>query len=179
MQFIRRWHSLIYHSLCVMLLLTLWKYFSLQWNAIRRWHSLKYHILGVVVFLLAYWRYCNLQWITIRRWHSLKYHSLGDMLLLTLWRYFNVKLNAIHRVSVLLLQGGVNRILILINSKEMLEYIQCRHLSSCINLNTFSFSFIYITTLLSNLKDIKRIGSHLFKKKRMVNDDIVGKVLYP
>lgn len=115
-------------------------------------------------FLLAFLRYCNLQWITIRRWHSLKYHSLGDMLLLTLWRYFNVKLNAIHRVSALLFQGGVNRILILINSKDMLEYIQCRHLSSCINLNTFSFSFIYITTLLSKLKDTKRIGSNLFKK---------------
>ena len=49
--------------------------------------------------------------------------------------------------------GGVNQMWILKNSKDLLEYIQSRSLSSCNSIKTFDFSTIYTTIPHSKLKD--------------------------
>jgi len=50
-------------------------------------------------------------------------------------------------------RGGVNQMWILQNSKDLLEYIQSRPLSSCNNIKSFDFSTIYRTIPYSKLKD--------------------------
>ena len=50
-------------------------------------------------------------------------------------------------------RGGVNQMWILKNSKDLLEYIQSRSLSSCNTIKTFDFSTLYITILHTKLKD--------------------------
>ena len=47
----------------------------------------------------------------------------------------------------------MNQMWILQNSKDLLEYIQSRPLSSCNNIKTFDFSTIYRTIPYSKLKD--------------------------
>jgi hypothetical protein len=42
-------------------------------------------------------------------------------------------------------RGGVNQMWILKNSKDLLEYMQSRSLSSCNNIKTFDFSTLYTT----------------------------------
>ena len=42
-------------------------------------------------------------------------------------------------------RGGVNQMWILKNSKDLLEYIQSRSLSSCNSIKTFDFSTLYTT----------------------------------
>jgi hypothetical protein len=49
--------------------------------------------------------------------------------------------------------GGVNQMWILKNSKDLLEYIQSRSLSSCNSIKTFDFSTLYTTNPHSKLKD--------------------------
>ena len=50
-------------------------------------------------------------------------------------------------------RGGVNQIWIMKNSKDLLEYIQSRSLSSCNSIKTFDFSTLYTTIRHSKLKD--------------------------
>ena len=50
-------------------------------------------------------------------------------------------------------RGGVNQMWILKNSKDMLEYIQSKSLSSCNSIKTFYFSTLYTTIPHSKLKD--------------------------
>jgi hypothetical protein len=50
-------------------------------------------------------------------------------------------------------RGGVNQMWILKNSKDLLECIQSRPLSSCIIIKTFDFSTLYTTIPHSKLKD--------------------------
>ena len=49
--------------------------------------------------------------------------------------------------------GGVNQMWILKNSKDLLEYIQSRSLSSCNSIKTVVFSTLYTTIPNSKLKD--------------------------
>jgi hypothetical protein len=70
-------------------------------------------------------------------------------------------------------RGGVNQMWILKNSKDLLEYIQSRSLSSCNSIKTFDFSTLYTTIPHSKLKDklrelvqlcfIKRNGQRRYK----------------
>ena len=63
-------------------------------------------------------------------------------------------------------RGGVNQIWILKNSKDLLEYIQSRSLSSCNSIKTFDFSTLYTTILHLKLKDklqIKGVGQTVFQ----------------
>jgi hypothetical protein len=53
-------------------------------------------------------------------------------------------------------RGGVNQMWILKNSKDLLEYVQSRSLSSCNIINTFDFSTLYTTIPHSKLKDTLR-----------------------
>jgi hypothetical protein len=57
-----------------------------------------------------------------------------------------------NRASTLL-WGGVNRMWILKNSKDLLEYIQSRSLSSCNSIKAFDFSTLYTTIPHSKMKD--------------------------
>ena len=50
-------------------------------------------------------------------------------------------------------RSGVNQMWILKNSKDLLEYIQSRTLSSCNSIKTFDFSTLYTTIPHSKLKD--------------------------
>ena len=50
-------------------------------------------------------------------------------------------------------RGGVNQMWILKNSKDLLEYIQYRSLSSCNSIKTFDFSTLYTFITHSKLKD--------------------------
>jgi hypothetical protein len=50
-------------------------------------------------------------------------------------------------------RGGVNQMWILKTSKDLLEYIQSRSLSSCNSIKTFVFSTLYTTIPHSKLKD--------------------------
>ena len=69
--------------------------------------------------------------------------------------------------------GGVNQMWILKNSKDLLEYIQYRSLSSCNSIKTFDFSTLYTIIPHSKLKDrlrdlvqlcfIKKNGQHRSK----------------
>ena len=67
--------------------------------------------------------------------------------------------------------GGVNQMWILKNSKDLLDYIQSRSLSSCNSINTFDFSTPYTTIPHSKLKDILRELVQLCFIKRMTNVD--------
>ena len=49
--------------------------------------------------------------------------------------------------------GGVNQMWILKNSKDLLEYIRSRFLSSCYSIKTFDFSNLYTTIPHAKLKD--------------------------
>ena len=70
-------------------------------------------------------------------------------------------------------RGGVNQMWILKNSKDLLEYIQSRPLSSCNNIKTFDFSTFYATIPHTKLKGrlrelvqlcfIKRNGQRRYK----------------
>jgi hypothetical protein len=51
-------------------------------------------------------------------------------------------------------RGGVNQMWILKNSKDMLEYIQCRSLSSYYIIKIFDLSTLYTTIPHSKLKDM-------------------------
>jgi hypothetical protein len=53
-------------------------------------------------------------------------------------------------------RGGVNQMWILKNSKDLLEYIQSKSLSSCNSTKTFDFSTLYTTIPLSKLKNKTR-----------------------
>ena len=53
-------------------------------------------------------------------------------------------------------RDGVNQMWILKNSKDLLECIQSRFLSSCNNINTFNFSTLCTTIPHTKLKDILR-----------------------
>ena len=69
-------------------------------------------------------------------------------------------------------RGGVNQMWILKNSKDMLEYIQYRSLSSCNSINTFDFSTLYTTISHFKLKDkLRELVQLCFIKKRMTNVD--------
>ena len=50
-------------------------------------------------------------------------------------------------------RGDVNQMWILKNSKDMLEYIKSRSLSSCCSIKTFDFSILYTIIPHSKLKD--------------------------
>ena len=60
-------------------------------------------------------------------------------------------------------RGGVNQMCILKNSKDLLEYIQSRSLSSCNSNKTFDFSTLYTT--IPHSKQIKGVGPTVFHKK--------------
>jgi hypothetical protein len=63
-------------------------------------------------------------------------------------------------------RGGVNQMWILKNSKDLLEYIQSRSLSSCNSIKTFDFSTLYTNILHSKLKDkLKELVQLCFIKK--------------
>ena len=63
-------------------------------------------------------------------------------------------------------RGGVNQMWILKNSKDMLEYIQSRSLSSCYSINTFEFSTLYTTIPHSKLEDrLRELVQLCFMKK--------------
>jgi hypothetical protein len=53
-------------------------------------------------------------------------------------------------------RGGVNQMWMLKNSKDLLEYIQYRSISSCNSIKTFYFSTLYTTIPHSKLKDTLR-----------------------
>jgi len=53
-------------------------------------------------------------------------------------------------------RSGKNQMWILTNSKDLLEYIQSRSLSSCNSIKTFGFSTLYTTIPHSKLKDSLR-----------------------
>jgi hypothetical protein len=60
----------------------------------------------------------------------------------------------------------VNQMWILKNSKDLLEYIQSRSLSSCNSITTFDFSTLYTTIHHSNLKDrLRELVQLCFIKK--------------
>ena len=60
----------------------------------------------------------------------------------------------------------VNQMWILKNSKDMLEYIQSRSLSSCNSIKTFDFSTLYTTIPHSKLKDkLRELVQPCFIKK--------------
>ena len=62
--------------------------------------------------------------------------------------------------------GGVNQMWILKNSKDLLEYIQSRSLSSCNSIKTFDFSTLYTTIPHSKLKDkLRELVQLCFMKK--------------
>jgi hypothetical protein len=62
--------------------------------------------------------------------------------------------------------GGVNQMWILKNSKDLLEYIQSRLLSSCNSIKTFDFSILYTTIPHSKLKDkLRELVHACFIKK--------------
>jgi hypothetical protein len=64
------------------------------------------------------------------------------------------------------LRGGVNQMSILKNSKDLLEYIQSRSLSSCNSIKTFDLPTLYTTISHSKLKDkLKELVQLCFKKK--------------
>ena len=63
-------------------------------------------------------------------------------------------------------RGGVNQMWILKNSKDLLEYIQSRSLSSCNNIKTCDFSNLYTTIPHSMLKDRLRVLVQLSFIKR-------------
>ena len=50
-------------------------------------------------------------------------------------------------------RGGVNQMWILKNSRDLLEHIQSRSLSTCNNIKSVDFSTLYTTILHSKLKD--------------------------
>jgi hypothetical protein len=58
---------------------------------------------------------------------------------------------------------------ILDGSKDILEYIQSRSLSSCNSIKTFDFSTLYTTIPHPKLRQIKRISPTVFHIKRMAN----------
>ena len=63
-------------------------------------------------------------------------------------------------------RGGVNQMWILKNSKDLLEYIQSRSLSSCNSIKTFDFSTLYTTIPHSKLKDkLRELVQLCFIKK--------------
>jgi hypothetical protein len=63
-------------------------------------------------------------------------------------------------------RGGVNQMWILKNSKDLLEYIQSRSLSSCNSIKTFNFSTLYTTIPHSKLKDkLRELVQLCFIKK--------------
>jgi hypothetical protein len=68
-------------------------------------------------------------------------------------------------------RGGVNQMWILTNSKDLLEYIQSRSLSSCNSIKTFDFSTLYTTIPHSKLKDRLRelVQLCLHKKEWLTN----------
>jgi hypothetical protein len=80
-------------------------------------------------------------------------------------------------------RGGVNQMWILTNSKDLLEYIQSRSLSSCNSIKTFDFSTLYTTIPHSKLKDrlrelvqlcfIKKNGQRRYKYLVLGKDQIV------
>jgi hypothetical protein len=53
-------------------------------------------------------------------------------------------------------RGGVNQMWILKKSKDLLEYIQSRSLSSCNSIKTFALSTLYTTIPHSKLKETLR-----------------------
>ena len=63
-------------------------------------------------------------------------------------------------------RGGVNQMCILKNSKNMLEYIQSRSLSSCNIIKTFHFSTLYTTIPHSKLNDRSRKLIQLYSIKK-------------
>ena len=63
-------------------------------------------------------------------------------------------------------RGCVNQMWILKNSKDLLEYIQSRSLSSCNSIKTFDFSTLYTTIPHSKLKDkLRELVQLCFIKK--------------
>ena len=67
---------------------------------------------------------------------------------------------------------GLNQMWILKNSKDLLEYIQSRSLSSCNNIKTFDFSTLYTTIPHSKLKDkLRELVQLCFIKKIIANVD--------
>jgi len=69
-------------------------------------------------------------------------------------------------------RGGVNQMWILKNSKDLLEYIQSRPLSSSNNIKAFDLSTLYTTIPHSRLKDrLRELVQLCFIKKRMANID--------
>jgi hypothetical protein len=61
---------------------------------------------------------------------------------------------------------GVNQMSILKTSKDLLEYIQSRSLSSCNSINTFDFFTLYTSISHSKLKDrLKELVQLCFIKK--------------
>jgi hypothetical protein len=71
--------------------------------------------------------------------------------------------------------SGVNQMWILKNSKDLLEYIQYRSLSSCNSIKTFDFSTLYTTIPHSKLKDkLRELVQLCFIKK---NDQRIYKYL--
>ena len=70
-------------------------------------------------------------------------------------------------------RDGVNQMWILKNSKDLLEYIQSRSLSSWNSIKTFDISTLYTTIPQSKLKDrLKELVQLCFiKKKIMANID--------
>ena len=68
-------------------------------------------------------------------------------------------------------RGGVNKMWILKNSKDLLEYIQSNSLSSCNSIICFYFSTLYTSIPHSNLKDKMKELVLLCFIKRMVNVD--------
>ena len=64
-------------------------------------------------------------------------------------------------------RGGVNQMWILKNSKDLLEYIQSRSVSSCNSIKTFDFSTLYTTIRRhSKLKDkLRELVQLCFIKK--------------
>ena len=65
-------------------------------------------------------------------------------------------------------RGGVNQMWILKNSKDLLEYIQSRPLSSYNSIKTFDFSTLYTTIPHSKLKDsLRELVQLCFIKKNV------------
>ena len=56
----------------------------------------------------------------------------------------------------------MNQVWILKNSKDLLEYIQSKFLSSCNSIKTYDFSTLYTTIPHSKLKDRLKESAHLF-----------------
>jgi hypothetical protein len=67
------------------------------------------------------------------------------------------------------IRGGVNQMWILKKSKDLLEYIHYKFLSSCNNIKTFDFSTLYTTIPHSKLKDkLRKLVQLCFIKKNSV-----------